>query len=488
MAKFFRYKTLEQLLGAAAALGVSMEGRSDWSSLSRGIEVGGRRVGNRLAIQPMEGCDGTSDGAPGELTFRRYARFGAGGAKLIWGEAAAVLPEGRANRRQLLAIAAHERGLGKMVEVCRAAHRAAWGDDSDLLIGLQLTHSGRYSAIRPRIAQHDSAFDGRTNVGRGTGKVVGAGYPLLTDDELARLQDCYVNSAGVAYRAGFDFVDLKQCHRYLLNELLSARTRPGRYGGAYGNRTRFIRELVVRLRAEVPGLLLATRMNVFDGVPFERGEDGIGRPVAHEIPLRSAWGAREESPMVADLAEPARLVGELALDGVSIFNVTMGNPYASPHIVRPFDYAPVDGYLPPEHPLVGVGRHLALASEIRRMNAGVVVVGSGYSWLQAFFPHVAAAEVGAGRVSFAGVGRGSLSNPDFAREVLEGRALDRRKTCRTFSYCTALMRAKDHPMGQYPTGCPPFDGEVYGGIWDEARGGGGAVDGATGADGDATAD
>ena len=272
--------------------------QADLAPLAQPIEVRGRSVGNRLALQPMEGCDGTPDGAPGELTYRRYRRFGAGGAKLIWGEAAAVVRKARANPRQLVVDDATAPGLAQIVTTCRAAHRAEWGlnADSDLLIGLQLTHSGRYSHPSPIRAQHDPLLDPRTVVDKTTGAIAGADTPLISDDELDRLQDHYAAAARVAFQVGFDFVDVKQCHRYLLNELLAAKSRPGKYGGAFENRTRFIRELVGRLRDENPGGIVATRLNVFDGLPFHAvGENLPGVPDAFETPVESAWGTRAEA-------------------------------------------------------------------------------------------------------------------------------------------------------------------------------------------------
>src|SRR6185437_13685646 len=114
--------------------------------------------------------------------------------------------------------------------------------------------------------------------------------PLISDDDLDRLQDRYVAAAGLAYRIGFDFVDVKQCHRYLLNELLAARTRPGRFGGSFENRTRFVREVVGRIRDAYPGKIIATRMNVFDGVPYQVGPDGAGVPCPYSTPAVSTWG------------------------------------------------------------------------------------------------------------------------------------------------------------------------------------------------------
>lgn len=469
MSRDFKYKTADALADDALARGFDIRLSADLSPLRAPFDLDGRRVGNRLAIHPMEGCDGTLDGAPDALTFRRYERFGAGGAKLIWGEAAAVAPEGRANTRQLLATEAHASALGKLVDCCRAAHRDAWGDDSDLLIGLQLTHSGRYSVAGPVLAQHDPLLDPRTVVNKASGATAGPDTPLISDDALDRLQDAYVAAAKLAFKVGFDFVDLKQCHRYLLNELLAARTRLGKYGGSFENRTRFVREVVGRLRGECPDGLIATRLNVYDGIPYRRGDDGDGVPCPYELPLHSTWGTREDDPFTPDLSEPLALVGLLRDCGVALVNVSMGNPYASPHLVRPFEYAPVDGYQTPEHPLTGVDRHFRLTTQVQAAYPDLAVVGSGYSWLQAYLFQAGAANVRDGRVTFVGVGRGSLSQPDFGRHVLLGEPLDPKRTCRTFSYCTALMRSKHNALGQFATGCPPFDKAVYGPIWDEAK-------------------
>src|SRR5207253_8556826 len=226
------------------------------------------RAGNALCVQPMEGCDGTPDGRPDELTFRRYRRFGAGGAKLIWGEATAVVEEGRANPRQLLINEQTAPDLERMLRECRQAHRDVFGSEEDFVVGLQLTHSGRYSYRRPLLAFHDPILDPRTVADKRTGRTVDAEAPLLDDDTLRRLVDRYVEAARLAYRIGFQFVDVKQCHRYLLSELLAAKTRPGPYGGSVENRTRLARDIILAIKGEVPGLVIASRLNVYDGIPY----------------------------------------------------------------------------------------------------------------------------------------------------------------------------------------------------------------------------
>ncbi|MCS7167351.1 MAG: NADH:flavin oxidoreductase [Gemmatales bacterium] len=471
MARYFHFHTAEQLQQTAARLGIDITLQEDLSPLWQPITIGPYRVGNRLCIQPMEGCDGSLDGAPEELTLRRYQRFGAGGAKLIWGEATAVLPEGRANPRQLWLAPHNASSFEKLLVVCRQAHRRVWGDDADLLVGLQLTHSGRYAHFRPLLAMHDPLLDPLT-FDRSTGRFVDHHYPLLSDGDLRRIADAFVATARLAWQIGFQFVDVKQCHRYLLNELLAARLRSGPYGGCLENRTRLAREIIQGIRREVPGLLIFTRLNVFDGVPFRvppGRPEAPGEPWPFTTPVLSAWGTNPENPLEPDLTEPLLWIAEMRQLGVDVVNVSMGNPYASPHLTRPFEYPPPDGYEPPEHPLMGVARHFQLTEKVQRSFPELVVVGSGYSYLQEFAFHAAAANLARRRVSIVGIGRAALAQPDFVYQLRQHGRLERRRVCRTFSYCTALMRSKHHPLGQFPTGCPPFDKEVYGPIWQQAQ-------------------
>jgi 2,4-dienoyl-CoA reductase-like NADH-dependent reductase (Old Yellow Enzyme family) len=467
MARFFKFKTAGDLAAEASKLGVELRLSDDLGPLFQPVQVADRVVANRLAVQPMEGCDGTRDGRPDELTYRRYRRFGAGGAKLIWGEATAISDEGRMNPRQLWINDDTVGDLARMLDGCRAAHREAFGGTDGLLVGLQLTHSGRWGYKRPLLATRDALLDPLT-VDKSTGRVIDDSYPLLTDDDLKRIEDQYVAAAKLAHKAGCDFVDLKQCHRYLLNELLAATKRAGEYGGELENRTRLIRNVVERIRHEVPGLILASRMNAYDGIPFRKGADGVGEPVPHRSPIACSFGTDKTEPSREDLDEPIEVAKRLAAWGVSLLNVSAGNPYASPHLVRPAENPPIDGYDAPEHPLLGVARHFRIARAIQQA-VSIPVVGSGYSWLQDLAFLAAAANVASGDVAIVGYGRGTLSHPDFAKSLAEEGKLDRKRICRTFSYCTNLMRTKDHPLGQYATGCPPFDKEAYGELWKEAQ-------------------
>jgi 2,4-dienoyl-CoA reductase-like NADH-dependent reductase (Old Yellow Enzyme family) len=296
-----------------------------------------------------------------------------------------------------------------MVALARSEH----GPASDFLVGLQLTHSGRWSYPTPLVMFHDPAL---RNNGR-----------IITDTELDRLQDLYVHAALRARDIGVDFVDIKQCHRYLLSEMLAARTRPGKYGGSIENPTRFVREVKARLAAEAPDLIRATRMNFFDGVPYRKNAaSGIGEPIP---------GATENYLELEEAIQALRLFRDA---GLQLVNVTAGCPYFNPHVGRPADKEPPDGYGAPEPQLVGVARHFQLAEAARRACPDIPVVGTGYSSLRQYAVEAGEANLRDGRVSAVGMGRGAIAYPDFARDV----HMDKRKVCITVSYCTTLMRAK----------------------------------------------
>ena len=432
-------------------------------------QVGGRTVGNRFVIHPMEGCDGTLDGKPDEITYHRWGRFARGGAKTLWGEASAVVPEGRANSRQLLVSEENVPDLSRLIEWSREEHRKACGTADDFLIGLQLTHSGRFAFPTPSILVHDPALDAFCRTGKERSPIPDD-YPVLTDDQLDRLQDAYVEAARRAKRAGVDFIDLKQCHRYLLSELLGARKRPGKYGGSLENRTRFARELFGRFRAELgKEMILATRMNIFDSVPFTKDpETKIGRPYKVETPYPFAFGVDPERPTEPDLAEPLAVIRLYREAGLQFLNVSFGCPYFNPHYGRPADTEPPDGYGMPESGLVGTARHFDLAEKVQKAFPDLPVVGTGYSYLRQFAGEAGEANIRDGRIAFVGLGRGAIAYPDWVRDLQEKGTMERLKACITVSYCTTLMRAKNNDLGQVASGCVPRD-PVYAKLLQEVR-------------------
>jgi 2,4-dienoyl-CoA reductase-like NADH-dependent reductase (Old Yellow Enzyme family) len=423
------------------------------------LSRGGIKIGNRIAVHPMEGWDGTADGIPSEHTIQRWKKFGRSGAKLIWGgEAVAVSHVGRANPNQLI-IAKHSlNGLAKLRKVLIEEHRRTTGSHDGLFIGLQLTHSGRYcrpnthDKPEPRILYHHPILDRRLGLS--------SDYPLLTDGEIDAIVEEFHRAAKMAHELGFDFVDIKHCHGYLGHEFLSARTREGKYGGSFENRTRFLREGAKGIRSHAPGLHLGVRLSAFDTVPFRpdpsrsaNGKTGPGIPEVHDnlIPYLWGFGVNPQQPTEVDLTEPIRFLSLLEELEIRLVNITGGSPYWNPHIQRPALYPPSDGYQPPEDPLAGVALHMKLTRQLKQIFPNLIVVGSAYSYLQDFLPHVAQAAVREGWADAVGLGRMLLTYPEILWDATHGNEIQHKRVCRTFSDCTTA------PRNGLPSGCYPLD-------------------------------
>lgn len=406
---------------------------------------------NRFAVQPMEGWDGTPDGRPTDLTLRRWRAFGRSGAGLVWGgEAVAVDPAGRANPNQLVIDDARAPALGRL----RRALLDEAGDAKPV-VGLQLTHSGRWSrpdaaGPAPRVAFRHPLLDARVRVE--------SDAAVLGDDEVRGLVRAFAAAARLAEAEGFDFVDVKHCHGYLLHEFLAARARAGAYGGpALSDRTRLLREMVGAVREAAPRLRVGIRLSLFDRVPHRpgpgggRGRLGAGVPESTAMPYDGGFGVDRMDPSQTDWTEPLALVRSLPALGVTLVNVTAGSPYYVPHVQRPAAFPPSDGYGPPEDPLAGVARLLDAARRAKEAAPELVVVASGLSYLQEYVPHVAQAAIAAGWFDAAGLGRMMLSYPELPADALAGRPLVRDRLCRTFSDCTTA------PRGGLVSGCYPLD-------------------------------
>jgi 2,4-dienoyl-CoA reductase-like NADH-dependent reductase (Old Yellow Enzyme family) len=429
-----KLRTAEDFLAHVASLGVALPFVADPPP----------EHADRYAILPMEGWDGTADGRATDLVHRRWSRFGESGASMIWGgEAVAVRDDGRANPRQLR--------IGPDVAALRDtlvdAHRDRYGAASadGLTIGLQLTHSGRYAVGgAPLVAYHHPLLDRRAAVP----------VRVLTDGELDDLVGDFASAAVVAGEAGFDFVDVKACHGYLGHELLSAVDRPGPYGGpTLHDRTTFLRRCIEAVRSAAPGLDVGVRFSAFDLVPHRPSADtSVGEPEPDApAPYPYAFGG-DGTGLGVDLAEPKALVDLLADElGVRLVCVTAGSPYYVPHAQRPAFFPPSDGYLPPEDPLVGVARLLSATAELKAHRPDVTVVGTGYSYLQEWLPHVAAGVLDSSGADWIGLGRMVLSYHDLPDDLRQGRPFDRRRICRTFSDCTTA------PRNGLVSGCWPLD-------------------------------
>jgi 2,4-dienoyl-CoA reductase-like NADH-dependent reductase (Old Yellow Enzyme family) len=430
--KKFSYLSLEDCLDENRNMALDLPFSQNTAILKRPVDIGKYRTSNSIAIHPMEGSDGNGDGSPGELTQRRYRRFAGSGAGLIWFEAVAVVPEGRASPRQLWIRPQNVAAFRELRESIREVAITQSGDGNGPVCIMQLTHSGRFSKPEgkpaPILAYHNPYLNRKINLD--------PDYPAITDDELERLEEKFEEAAIMARDAGFDGVDVKCCHRYLNCELLSAYHREGRYGGSFEGRTRFLLNVVDRIRSRLGNdFIVATRLNIYDGIPYPYG-----------------WGVDREDYRRYDLAEVMKLVALLNAREVKLINITMGTPYYNPHVNRPYDNG---GYIPDEHPLNGVARLIKGTSEVQKAFPDIKTVGTGYSWLRQFAPYLAAGCVEEGWVTFAGFGREAFAYPEFAKDILVNGVMEEKKCCISCSKCSDILRAGA------TAGCVVRDARVY---------------------------
>lgn len=344
---------------------------------------------------------------------------------------------------------AHQTDLELLLRSLKDSHAEKFSATDDLFIGLQLTHSGRFSRpnektrLEPKIAYHHPVLDGLYNIP--------ADLPPITDTELDYLVGDYVRTAQRAQAIGFDFVDVKHCHGYLGHELLSARTRPGRYGGSFENRTRFLREIVAGIQRDCPGLQIGVRLSAFDFPPFRAPAGEAGKPLISENNSIYGFGADPKHPLEIQLDETIRFLDLAERLGIELICLTAGSPYYNPHIQRPALFPPSDGYAPPEDPLVGVSRQIGVVATLKAQFPALAIVGSAYTYLQDWLPNVAQAVVRENKADFIGLGRMMLAYPELPADVLAGKPLDRKRICRTFSDCTTA------PRKGLVSGCYPLD-------------------------------
>lgn len=420
--KGFPYRTNDEIRAAAEGLGLALPWSDDLSILSKEVKGENYTLPNALCAQPMEGNDSDEGGAPTKLTTRRYEKIARGGSGLIWVEAVAVSQPARANPRQLMLTRDNMDAYRKLADDTRkAAADAGWARP---LIIMQLTHSGRNTTQTRIAASAHKVMNPHQNLPMD--------YPIITDEELKATQTMFAQAAVMAREAGFDGVDIKCCHLYLLSELLGAKNRPGPYGGDWAGRSRMQIETTKAITdACGKDFVYAVRLNACDAMDGGFGTD------------------EHLEPVLTEAMDLCRIMRDM---GVTLFNVTMGTPYYNPHVNRPYASHPKgEGYDQPENPLRGVMRMLNGCKTIQSAMPDSVFVSTGYSYLRQFAPQVAAGLMLEGGCKVAGVGREWLAYPDYANDILKGEGMVSKKCCVTCGYCTYLMRRG------LPVGCPIKD-------------------------------
>ena len=420
MYKKFNYKTLEELKLAISQQGISLNCSSNISALAKPVQLKNFLIPNSVVSHPMEGGDADSTGSPTETTFSKYERIAKGGYGLIWFEAVSVCKDGRSNPGQLWINDNSLPSFKKLVQrTLKAAEEFHPTGERPLLI-LQLQHSGRYSKPdgkqTPIISSHIPDLDERLQIDET--------HPLVTDEYLTNVIPQYVKAAVLAKEAGFDGVDIKACHGYMLHELLSCYNRAGEYGGSYANRTKLMLTIIDEIKTAAPELVLASRINIFDAMPTGHGF-GMATPASKEM----------------DLTEPIKLTNQLVDRGVELISITMGNPYYSFPANSIND---LGTYIPYCDPLQGTYRLIKGAAELQEAVPAAKIVGVGYSWFRGFSPYFAAAVLEEGKAAMIGYGRQLLSYPELFTDVVRDGRFNLSKSCLACRHCRLFDADSPH--------------------------------------------
>ncbi len=425
----FHYKSLSDIESKCKELGIEIPFAESTKSLTEKITIDGKVIPNRLGIAPMEGADSTEDGRPGEFTFKRYKKEAEGGAGIIWYEAISIVEEGRSSKTQLLLTPDTLDDFKRLNDEVKEAGLKKNGFAPYLV--MQSNHSGRYSnpdnKPHPMIMERNKWLE----IFRAADDSC-----IVSDDYLRGMEEKTGEAALLAYKAGFDAFDVKSCHGYLFEEASWAYNRKGEYGGSYENRMRLLKNSIKAAKMhENKDFSITVRLGIYDGYP----KDSRG------------FGQDEEGRL--DLTEPMRLIKELySEEGISWLNITMGNPYATTHVTRPYD---MGKYLPDEHPLEGIARMCSGIRTMKEIVPEMVVYGSAPTYLREYSDLYAAALVENKWCDGILFGRMSFSNPDFPNDIVNNGRINKDKVCLTCGKCGDLIRSHK------PTGCVIRDRETF---------------------------
>ncbi len=429
----FKYRSLTDLEKKLKKLMIPLPISSNIEILKDSIQIKNVTIPNRLAVQPMEGFDANLDGSPSELTYRRYTRYSKGGVGLIWFEATAISDNCRSNEHQLMLSEDNINEFKKFTtrirnESDKTLESLGFEYPSSLI--LQLNHSGRYTKRDGK--SFPIKICPNLNLDESTSMIRDKGI-IISDDELQEIEELWVQKAILAKEAGFDGVDIKACHGYLISDLLSARNRQDSlYGGKeFKKRSKFYFNIINRLQnifRKETDFMITSRLGVYDGNPYPIGF-GV-KPIKNE-----------KFPATIELTEPVELINELGELGITLINISAGNPHQKPHITRPYDMPIKGGSFPNEHPLLSVYRMIYLTSMIKDLiSKEIKVVGSGYSYFRQYAVNLASGVIENSMADICGFGRMSFANPDFARQIFQQGIIDERKSCISCSKCSQLMR------------------------------------------------
>jgi 2,4-dienoyl-CoA reductase-like NADH-dependent reductase (Old Yellow Enzyme family) len=237
------------------------------ASLFAPIEVGSLDLPNRIAVAPM--CQySADDGSATDWHLQHWMMLAMSGAGMVTVEMTDVERRGRISHGCLGLYSDHNEAAAR-----RALDAARQVAAPGAKFGVQLAHAGRKASCRRPWEGGGplppDADPWQTVSASALPYAEGWHTPhALDEDEIEALILRFVASAERARRVGFDFIELHSAHGYLLHQFLSplSNRRDDAWGGSPANRLRFPLEIIRRIRAAVPELMLGARLSVTDWV------------------------------------------------------------------------------------------------------------------------------------------------------------------------------------------------------------------------------
>ncbi|MDO4605376.1 MAG: hypothetical protein Q4B23_05300 [Helcococcus sp.] len=429
----FSFKNLEELKCILNKYELSVS--DNINCLMQEIKIGDKIIPNRILAHPMEGVDALNF-SPSNLTYRKYERIAKGGYGTIWVEATSVCEEGMSNDHQLLLNNETFEGFKKLNNLIKKKSKESAFNREAYTI-LQLNHSGRYcnknKKENAKIATHREELDIKRNIEHDR--------ELISDEYLENLKIKYLNAAILAKKAGFDSVDIKSCHGYLVSELLGARDRNGKYGGKLENRFRFLLEVIdlIKTNKDCKGLDISVRLNASD---------------------MTKNGFSTDDNLEPDLSETYKLVELLKQKGIKLISITLGNPYFIPNINKPYDLNNKENL---ESPLISCIRAIKIVKDLQMKYKDIFFVGIGFSWFRQYSVNLGEWMIENKFMTLLGFGRQSLAYPNLGNDLKHHGYINKSNSCITCNGCSNLK------ANFLPAGCVIRDSEIYGKYYKKIR-------------------
>jgi 2,4-dienoyl-CoA reductase-like NADH-dependent reductase (Old Yellow Enzyme family) len=271
----------------------------------------GRTIENRLVKTAMyEHMASFTGGPPNEFHYGLYSEWAKHGWGMILTGNVQVSPQHLTLGRDIVVPPTlNAEDLKPFERLAEVIHGAVDGTRS--LAIMQLSHAGRQSAnfiggrppFVPPLAPSSVRVGAGCTENRGRGTISDLMFHALfqvptemTTLDILNVQSSFVRGALLAYKSGFDGVQLHAAHGYLLAQFMSPKSnvRNDEYSVAPENATRMLSEIVVAIRKVVPttfiiGIKINSADYVTSGSTEEASQEGERRVLDH-IRTITSWG------------------------------------------------------------------------------------------------------------------------------------------------------------------------------------------------------